>query len=339
MKAAVLKNWGEIEIQERPMPEIGPEEALIRVRYAGVCGSDLHVASGNHPTATVPRVLGHEFSGEIVKINSVIRNDLKEGDRVAVQPFLSCQKCEACKTGHDNVCTELKVFGVHTDGCFCEYMKVPARKVCKLPDSVDLELAAITEPLAVGVHDVRSSGIKVGEKALIMGGGPIGLIIGLVARKAGAKVVISEINEYRIKFAKDLGFTVMNPKDATFKEDLMAYTDGKGFDVVFEGTCVAPNLELMTKVCKIRGTIVTLTFPTKPVPVPLADVTMKEQKIIGVRIHSQVNFEAAIELLADKDFAEQVKKIHTHSFKLEDIDKAYDFSVHDGEHFKVFIEM
>ena len=106
-------------------------------------------------------------------------------------------------------------------------MKVPARKVCKLPDSVDLELAAITEPLAVGVHDDALKRHQSRGKALIMGGGPIGLIIGLVARKAGAKVVISEINEYRVKFAKELGFTVMNPLDATFQEDLMAYTIAK----------------------------------------------------------------------------------------------------------------
>ena len=254
MKAAWLKDWKQVSYEERPMPVIGHGDALVRVKYTGICGSDLHVYNGHHATAIKPVVMGHEFAGEIVEVGEDGKDRFKPGDRVAVQPFTSCNVCDTCVQGRDNVCRQLKILGIHIDGCFAEYVKVPLKKVYRIPENVSFRLAALTEPLAVAVHDVRRSRLAVGETALIIGGGPIGLLIALVARYAGAsRVVISEPNAYRIGVAQKLGFEVVNPMETGSEEKLMALTDGEGYDVVFESSGTMPGAALMTRAAKNRG--------------------------------------------------------------------------------------
>jgi len=297
------------------------------------------VYNGHHATATVPRILGHEFSGEIYDIKS--KSDrLEKGDKVVVQPYFGCGVCDLCVDGRDNICSELKILGIHVDGCFAQYVKVPASKVYKVPDDMDLKLAAMAEPLAVAIHDVRRSKLKVGDKTLIIGGGPIGLLIAMVARQAGAgEVIISEINEYRIKFAQDLGFKTVNPKSEGFMDELLNCTDGKGYDVVFEVTGVKPSQLLMTKACRIGGTVMLVGFPSEPHPVNVVEAVSKELNLRGVRIHAQVNFSAAVDMLVSGKINDEIEKVITHSFRLDEFSEAIDFSFNDQQHFKVMIEI
>jgi len=195
MKAAYYAQKQNIELVDLDLPKPKKDEALIRVKYAGICGSDLHVYHGAHPTAKFPVIPGHEFVGELVELGEDAVTDIKPGEIVVAQPFSSCGVCEACISGNDNVCRDLKLLGAHKDGCFAEYVTVQAKKMYRIPGGVDLKLAALTEPLAVAVHDVRNSGLKVGQTALIIGGGPIGIFIAMVAQLAGAQVYISEVSE------------------------------------------------------------------------------------------------------------------------------------------------
>ena len=190
MKASVLTDYGKIEYTDIPDPQPGDDEALIRVAYSGVCGTDVHVYQGHHPAGIPPVIMGHEFSGTIVEVGKNNKKGLKKDDRVVVQPFLSCGICDLCITGRENVCADLKIFGIHIDGSFAEYVKAPVQRIHLIPKGMDFKLAALIEPLAVAFHDVRSSGLNVGQGVLVIGGGPIGLLIAAVARTAGASRIL-----------------------------------------------------------------------------------------------------------------------------------------------------
>jgi threonine dehydrogenase-like Zn-dependent dehydrogenase len=194
MKAMVLTEWEKLELKDTPLPELAEDEALIKVKYAGICGSDVHIFTGHHPTAKAPVILGHEFVGTVMKINSRKSLKFKIGDRVVAEPLISCGVCEACLAGNGHVCKNLKLLGIHTDGAFAEYVKVSVAKIIPVADHLSDRVAALTEPFAVGFHVNQRADLKNGDTALVIGGGPIGLIVGMVAKVSGAsKVIFSEI--------------------------------------------------------------------------------------------------------------------------------------------------
>jgi 2-desacetyl-2-hydroxyethyl bacteriochlorophyllide A dehydrogenase len=340
MKAAIVRKTGEILVEDLPIPVPGPEEALVKVIYGGICGTDVHVMMGHHPTARFPVVLGHEFVGELVEINTIKDIDIKAGDLVLVQPYVSCGVCDSCIQGRDNVCSKLAILEVHEFGCFAEYVKVPAHKVYKLPANMDLKLAALVEPLAVAVHDVRKSNLQVGQTAFIIGGGPIGALIAIVARLNGVtNIAVSEVNEYRIKFVQDLGFTVINPLETDVLQEVQKITGGKGFDVVYEVSGTKQGAELMTKVVKIGGTVVIVGVPTGIYPVDTGSILAKEIQMTGVRIHSQINFAAAINIMKTGAINDQLVKFIDSEFTLDEIKEAMEFSMKDQKHFKTLIKI
>lgn len=339
MRAAIMEEWGRISLKETEKPKPENDEALIKVHYAGICGTDIHIFAHEHPTARIPLIMGHEFVGEIAEIGSNTKG-LQNGQKVVVQPYRGCNHCEACLDGRDNICSKLSVFGVHENGCFAEYTKVPIRKIHAIPDQADTRIYSLTEPLAVAVHDVRRSGLKVGQRALVLGGGPIGILIGLVARYAGAsEVVISEVNEYRKDFIADLGLTVADPREEGFMGKMNDLTSGKGFDVVFEAAGVESSVAMMTKAVKIGGTIVTIGMPGKMLPFNVMECVMKELDIKGVRIHAQNNFIAAVDILNKGVLNSDLEKIITHEFPMDKIEEAFTFSLKDTKHMKVIIKI
>lgn len=339
MKAAAIKEFNSISIEEMPIPEVHQEEALIKVQYFGICGTDNHVFTGKHPEAKPLIIPGHEFVGELVNFKSK-NSILKQGDKVLVQPLKSCGICDSCIQGRENICKELNIFGLHINGCFCEYISVPINKVYKLPNKIDLKTAALAEPLAVAVHDIRRSNFEAGQTAFIIGGGPIGLLIAMVARLNGAsKILISEINEYREEFIKDLGFNVLNPLKDDIQKTIDVMTEGKGFDAVFEVSGSKPAAELMTVAVKNGGKIIYIGVPSEEYPIDLKSVYSKEIDIKGVRIHSQINFAAAVEILKSELLKDQLSKLITNEFKFYDIQKVMEFSVTDNKHFKILVKM
>jgi 2-desacetyl-2-hydroxyethyl bacteriochlorophyllide A dehydrogenase len=230
--------------------------------------------------------------------------------------------------------------GIHIDGCFAEYVKVPLKKIYKIPVNVSYRLASLTEPLAVAVHDVRRSRLAVGETALVIGGGPIGLLIAMVARYAGAsRVVISEPNKYRIGIAQALGFEVIDPLASGSEEELMGRTDGEGYDVVFESSGTMPGAALMTKAAKIVGRVIVVGIPRTKPEVDTGAIFAKELDVLGVRIHSQLSFAAAVDVLGKGDLNTELESLITNEFALEEIQKALDFSQEDDKHIKVVLKV
>lgn len=332
MKA--VRYWGkeEIRYEEVPKPVPGQGEALIKIAFAGICGSDMFIYSGTHPRAKAPLVLGHEFSGEIAGLPPGFQGDFAVGDSVTVNPLLSCGCCTPCLTGNSHVCKTLGLTGIDTDGGFAEYVKVPLNQLVKLPAGMNLADGAIVEPVAVAVHAVRRSALKIGDVVLVIGGGPIGFLVALVAKNAGArKVLVIEPNEFRRNLIASLGFeTSSDAGDGA----ILSLTGGDGADVVFEVAGVQSAIDAAVKYCKIRGQVVNVSVFKKAPTVDLLRVNFAELDMIGIRVYEPVDFVAAADLVANyPDFA----KVVTHRFKLTEAQSGINLMKKGGDNLKVLL--
>lgn len=219
------------------------EQALINIKKVGVCGTDYHAYKGNQPFFTYPRVLGHELGAEIVQLNSST-NDLKVGDRVAVEPYLNCSKCQACRNGKSNCCEQLKVLGVHVDGGMANYLKVPVNKLHR-STLLSYEHLATVEFLGIGDHAVERADVKKQNTVLVIGAGPIGLSVVQFAKLKGAKVVVMDFNENRLNFAQTQlsADKVIAPESNFSRQTLNEIMGGNLPDVVFDATGSKASME------------------------------------------------------------------------------------------------
>jgi 2-desacetyl-2-hydroxyethyl bacteriochlorophyllide A dehydrogenase len=191
---------GEFAYSDTPAPELKHGYAMVKVKRIGICGTDLHAFEGTQPFFNYPRVLGHELAGEIVEIEA--HAHYKVGDHVSIIPYFSCGTCFACTQGKTNCCTTLNVFGVHSDGGMAEFILIPIDSLFKNP-SLSLDALALLEPLSIGAHGIKRAQIKPNEFVLIVGAGPIGLGAAAMASLAGAQVIIQDVNQNRLSFAKE----------------------------------------------------------------------------------------------------------------------------------------
>jgi len=220
------------ELRDRPSRAAG--EVLIRVRRVGVCGTDYHIYRGKQPYLSYPRLIGHEFSGEVVEAPA--DSPVGPGDRVAVMPYLSCGVCIACRRGKTNCCMRLEVLGVHRDGALTEYISVPAAFVVNT-NSLSFDEAAMIEFLSIGAHAVRRAEVARGERVLVVGAGPIGLAATAFCKQRGAHLTIVDSRDDRLAFARQsLSADHTVPLSEQTREQLNASTDGEFFDVVFDAT-------------------------------------------------------------------------------------------------------
>lgn len=323
MKAAVLKNWLDLELCDIDVPVPGPNEALIKVRYAGVCGSDITVYKGKHMTATVPTVLSHEILGNIETLPEGYTGPFKLGQRVLMNPVISCGECAACGAGLSNVCENLKLLGIHVDGGFAEYTKVGVEKLVALRDDIPDDVAILGEPFAVGYHVMVRSNIKKGDSIFISGGATVGLYIAIFARAWGAgRVIISEINEPRRKFVESMGIETINPNEVDAMELMRDVTGGAGFDVVYD-TSGAPSCVLqMPDLCRCGGTMLSLGLSGDAYPFIIGKVSFKEITLVGNRLYSQEDFENGVRFLEDNWRELGLDRMVTDRLTLNDIEKA-----------------
>jgi 2-desacetyl-2-hydroxyethyl bacteriochlorophyllide A dehydrogenase len=293
MKSIIYSGAQDVRVEEKSLPEIGAGEVLIKVAYVGVCGSDMNIYQGVHPRAKAPLVMGHEFSGTIVAGHPT----LAKGTPVTVYPLLSCGHCEPCLNGYAHVCNTLKLIGIDCDGAMAEYVKVPVDKVMELPKTLSLKLGAFLEPLAVGVHAVRRSGYRPGDRAVVFGAGPIGLCVASCLKYFGAQVIVVEANPYRLGVAKKLGCTTIDAANEAIVDKVREYTKGINADFAFD--CAAhPSVQThLMDVLKVQGTAVVVGSYKKPPEVDLLKVEFKELSMIGIRVYERRDFEIATEML------------------------------------------
>jgi len=283
------------EAEARPP---GRGEVQIEVAYVGICGTDLHILHGAMDgRVSTPAVIGHEMSGRVAELGEGV-SGWAVGDAVTVMPLDWDGTCPACLAGHRHICQNLDFVGIDSPGALQERWNVRADLLVPLPGDLPLDRAALVEPVAVAVHDVRRSGIAAGEQAVVLGGGPIGVLIALVARDAGASVLLSEPDAGRRAMVERLGIEVVDPTVVDLVAEVEERTGGAGADVVFEVSGAAPAVLTATAVAKVRGTVVVVAIHPKPVPVDLQRVFWRELRLLGARVYERRDFERAVELVA-----------------------------------------
>jgi (R,R)-butanediol dehydrogenase / meso-butanediol dehydrogenase / diacetyl reductase len=297
VKAVFYEGAGRFAVGEsEPVP---PEAGEVRldVAYCGVCGTDVHIAHGSMDhRVRAPQVIGHEMSGTVAELGEGVAG-FTVGDPVVVRP-LDARAETAADRGLRHIARGLKFLGIDTPGAFQMSWTVPAFTLHRLPVGADLRLAALVEPLAVACHDVRRGSLEAGETAVVIGGGPIGLLIGLVADARGARVVLSEPNPFRRALASRFGFAVVDPLREDLAARVLAETDGHGADVVFEASGSTAGAGAMTEAAALRGRVVVVAVFPEPPPVKLFDLFWKELCLIGARVYEEEDYEEAIRLFA-----------------------------------------
>lgn len=235
MRAIVCEQIDQLRLVEQETPALQPGTALVRIRRIGICGTDLHAYKGNQPFFSYPRVLGHELAGIVEQIDDP-QGRVKTGDQVSIIPYMHCRVCIACRNGKTNCCTDMKVLGVHIDGGMREQMVVPITHLL-VTNELTLDQAAVLEPLSIGAHAVRRSGLEAGKTALVIGSGPIGLGVMAFAKHRGARVIAMDIQDERLAFCRQwakVDETVNALQGA--KERLAELTGGEYPTVVFDAT-------------------------------------------------------------------------------------------------------
>ena len=294
MRASFYEGPGRFVTGSTPVPRPNRDEALLRVRRVGICGTDLHIFQG-HLDHRVPRggIIGHETFAEVVEAPK--DSGFAAGDRVVVEPVVRCGVCRACRMGATYLCYQLKVLGVDLPGGMREYYPVGTEHLLKVPDALSDDAAAVIEPLAVATHDVTRAGVKRGDRVLVFGGGPIGALIGLVCRDRGAEVVVAEINDFRLGLLGTLGLSTLGPARDPIKF-VNEWTGGVGVDVAFEVTGHHAAVRAITDVVRVWGTISIVAIHAEPMPVNLYQMFARELTMHGSRLYTRAAWEEAIRL-------------------------------------------
>ena len=240
MKAVICEEPHRLGVVDRTAPIVADGEVLIRIRSVGLCGTDYHIFAGRHPFLAYPRVMGHELAGEVQQAPPGSR--FRPGQIVAVNPYMACGTCIACRKGKPNACTNIRVLGVHVDGGMCEQLAVPESSVLDAT-GLTLDQAAMIEFLAIGSHAVARADVASGDRVLVVGAGPIGVGVGLFARFRGGDVTLIDTREARLAYARDrLGFTGIIEVSPELPDVLHDRTDGEMYDVVFDATGALPAM-------------------------------------------------------------------------------------------------
>ncbi len=321
----------------REAPPPGSDEVQIDVAYCGICGTDLHIYLGHMDQRVgFERTIGHEMSGTVAALGQGVC-DLEVGQRIVVRPLASCGACPACKAGHDHICHNLKFIGIDTDGAFQEKWNVPATAIHGLPAGIDLLEAALIEPLAVACHDVERGKVAAGDDVLVIGGGPIGLLIALMAREAGGNVAISEINPARLDYARKLGFAVYNPTETDVARTIHDLTGSKGADVIFEVSGTQSGVDLMTAAAATRGRLVMVAIHATKPKVDLFQFFWRELELVGARVYRPEDYDRAMDALANGvvDAGSFITDVHPFS----DIQGAFDQLAVNSSAIKSVIEV
>lgn len=311
MKAVLWYEKKDVRVEEIEEPKIIKGSVKIKVKWCGICGSDLHEYLGGpifipvgqpHPLSgtTAPVVLGHEFSGEIVEVGERVTK-FKIGDRVIVEPIVACGKCPPCMEGKYNLCSSLGFHGLcGSGGGFAEYTVFPEEFVHKIPDEMSYEDAALVEPMAVGLHSVRISNFNAGDTALVLGAGPIGLATIECLKAAGARlIVVLQRKSIRQKYAKRAGAdVVLDPNEVNIPEEVKKLTGGLGIDKAFETTGAKIGFDTGIESLKFEGTMVITSIWEKDINFNPNILVFTEKKILGTLAYRH-EFPATMALMKD----------------------------------------
>lgn len=324
MKAAVFYGNKRIVTEERTLRALGAKEVLVRVKAAGICGTDVHIYHGEAGSAEVapPVILGHEFAG-IVEAAGEAVTSVKEGDHVALDPNMYCGSCLPCRMGRKQNCEHLYALGVNTDGGFAQYCIVPEGQCFVVKPEIDFRVAAMAEPISCVIHGIDNAGIRPGQSVLVIGGGTIGLLMVQMAKLSGASdVILSEPIEMRRKIAVEVGAdAVIDPASEDISARIRELLGRDGADVVIECVGKPFTVEQAFRAAGFRGTVLLFSVPKvdDTAQLPLFDVYKKELNIVGSMINPDT-FQRAVNLVNAGNL--EIEKLITHSYDVEHLEEA-----------------
>lgn len=323
---------------ELPMPKPRAGEALIKVKSAGICGSDIGAFRGTNMLVSYPRVIGHEIAGELVSVPEDNPRKLRPGDRVIVDPYLYCGHCYPCSIGRTNCCTDLKVLGVHVEGGMAEYFCHPADMLWKLPKDMPWDLAPIAEPLTIALHGIHRGALKAGEHVAIIGAGPIGLLAAMVALVYGAEPIVIDVVAERLDFARSLGVKkTINSAQEDTAAAVSAFTEGRMAELVMECSGANTAIRSTLDLCAHAGRITLTGWPKTDTALPTGLITKKEVDIRGARTSAK-EFEEAIELIYSGKV--DARRILTRVISIEEAPETIiDIEKNPGKYMKVNVTL
>lgn len=332
MKVAVMLGIGKMGFEERDVPQIKPDEVLVRLEYVGICGSDIHYyETGRIGDYIVepPFVFGHEPGGTVVEVGSAVSN-LKPGDRVALEPGKTCGRCEFCREGKYNLCPDVVFFATPpVDGVFAEYVAHPADLCFKLPDNVSTLEGALIEPLAVGFHAANQGGAHAGQTAVVFGAGCIGLVSMMALLAEGvSRVYVVDVMQKRLDKALELGATgVINSAECDLASEIDRLTEGRGTDIVIETAGMEITTRQAIEIARKGSTIVLVGYSKSgEMTLPMSLFIDKELTFKSVFRYRHI-YPMAIDAVAAGRV--NLKGIVSNIFELDDIQRAMDLSVSD----------
>lgn len=312
MKAAMWYARKDVRVVDVAEPEVRPNMVKIKVKWCGICGSDLHEYIGGpvstpvdvpHPLTgqVAPVIMGHELAGEVVEIGEGVTK-FKVGDRVVTEATVCCMECAACVSGNHNLCEKLGIHGVcGSGGGFAEYTVFHEKFTHKIPDTLDYEKAALVEPIAVGFHSLIAGKFKPGMTAVVLGAGPIGLGVIESLKAAGAKTIIAVVRksirqEYALRSGADY---LLDPTQVDVGEEIKRIVGGKGADIAFETYGVDEGIRLGLESIRFAGTLVILSLWENMPQVNMMEIVLTEKNIVGSIIYNGNDFETVIKMLDD----------------------------------------
>lgn len=335
MRIVNIEEPGKIALKEveKPIPKKG--EALLKVKYCGICGSDVATYTGNQPFTTYPRIPGHEFSAEIVEIEEN-EYGLKAGMSVTANPYFNCGKCYSCRRGKVNCCEDNKTMGVQRDGSFAEYITMPIERIVD-GKGLSPKTLALIEPFSIGYHAINRGNVKEGEKVLVMGAGPIGIFAMISAKLRGAEVYIADLLEDRLALAKEMGADgVINISKDELSKKVAEITEGDGMDVCVEAAGLPQTfLNCIDSAC-FGGRIILIGNGKRETTFNHSILLKKELDVYGSR-NSLNDFKPLIDIVSSGRV--NIDKMITNIFSLEKVTEAFDkLKSNDGSMAKVLVE-
>lgn len=342
MKVAVLRSVRSVVVEERPIPNIAAGEVLLRIRAAGICGSDIHGFQGIWPDKrALGLVMGHENSGEAVEVGRDVKA-FKVGDRVVIDPQLSCGECEECTQGWMNLCRNMKLIGSSSRGIrhggFAEYIAMPERNLHRLPDNLSFEEGALFDPLGNAVHLINRSGVKVGDRIAIFGAGTLGLCLLLVAKNSGAaEVTIIDISPFKLEVARRLGADrCINGHSQDPVKAILEATNGQGVEIAVEAVGIKETYIQCLSVAKRGGKVMALGNMAEEISVALFRLVSREISIIGCTGFTPREIDQALALMSVEKI--NARPIITHRYSLGQAQAAFEETEKkDNELIKAFL--
>jgi L-gulonate 5-dehydrogenase len=339
MLSVVVDQPNSMAVCERPTPEPAAGEVRVRVRYAGICGSDLHIFHGKNPFVAYPRVIGHEFVGRIVAVGDGVSGS-RIGETVVVDPVISCGHCHACRIGRQNVCNRLQVIGVHRDGGFSQYACVPERNAYVIPKGVAQASASVIEPFAVAANVTNRTGVLAEDVALVYGAGPVGLnILQVLKRVHGVRAFITDHFDERLALARGCGAgedEVINTAREPLDQALSKRGVEGGPTLIYDAVCHPSILEEAVRIAAPAGRIGVLGFSASPSAIPQQELTKKELTLYASRLNCAM-FPTVIDWI-DRGLVDP-GHIVTHRVDFHDVAGAFDLAErHPRETCKVLLD-